>query len=168
MDGEGAEKEMIKVALKKIKQWIPVITFPLGRDVQIVPDSTDELIEFLNSLVKIDPYAIAELLCIKVPCNQALADHPTVDVEPSGYSTFIAPGSFRVGLLGILNGFCAKPDAPPTGWGRPIMPVYANGKLSHFKRATEGDVIEHLLRCAEEKTKRDHPEAPKDTDRYKP
>jgi hypothetical protein len=67
---------------------------------------TDQIIEYLNSLVAIDPYAIAELLCIRVPCNNVLADHPTVEVQTAGKSTFIAPGTFRLGVLGLLNGYC--------------------------------------------------------------
>lgn len=136
---------------------------PLGWKVtRNAPDRADELIDFLNSLVKIDPYAMAELLCVKVPCNQTLAEHPTVDVEPSGNATFIAPGTFRVGILGILNGFCSKPSDKPTGYLTPIIPVYGDGKLSHFKRATEGDVIEELLLRAEEVTVRQQKKAPKD------
>lgn len=139
------------------------LQLPPGCEITHIPvDCTDELIEFLNSLVKIDPYAMAELLCVKVPCNQALAEHPTVAVEPSGSATFIAPGTFRVGLLGILNGFCSKPSDKPTGYLTPIIPVYENGKLSHFKRATEGDVIEELLLRAKEKTVRKEPKAPND------
>lgn len=107
---------------------------------------TDDLIAFLNSLVAIDPYAMAELLCIRVPCNQVLADHPSVQVaaggERSGY-TFIAPNTFRVGMLGVLNGFCGTlDDGPRKGWG-PIAAIYDDGKLLRFERsevaAVEGE-----------------------------
>ena len=78
-----------------------------------IREDTDDLITFLNSLVEIDPYALAELLCIRVPCNKTLADHPSVQVaaggERSGY-TFIAPNTFRIGMLGVLNGFCGTID----------------------------------------------------------
>ena len=99
---------------------------------------TNDLIAFLNSLVAIDPYAMAELLCIRVPCNQALADHPSVQVaaggERSGY-TFIAPNTFRVGMLGVLNGFCGTlDDGPRKGWG-PIAAIYDDGKLLRFERS---------------------------------
>lgn len=103
-----------------------------------VRDDTNELIAFLNSLLEIDRYAMAELLCIRVPCNQGLANHPTVQVasggERSGY-TFIAPGTFRVGVLGILNGFCGSiDDGPRKGWG-PIAAIYEHGQLLRFERS---------------------------------
>ena len=103
-----------------------------------VRDDTDDLIAFLNSLVEIDRYAIAELLCIRVPCNQALADHPSVQVqtgrEGGGY-TYIAPGTSRVGMLGLLNGFCGTlDDGPRKGWG-PIVAQYDEGRLVRFERS---------------------------------
>jgi hypothetical protein len=102
----------------------------------IRPD-TDALIAFLNAVVAIDPYAIAELLCIRVPCNRALADHPSVQVAVGGDGcpiTYIAPGSFRVGILGILNGYCGNiDDGPLEGWG-PIAAIYDEGRLLRFER----------------------------------
>lgn len=103
----------------------------------MIRDDTDDLIAFLNSLVAIDPYAMAELLCIRVPCNQALADHPTVQVavggERSGY-TFIAPGTSRVGVLGVLNGYCGVIDEGPLKNSGPIGAVYDKGRLLRFQR----------------------------------
>ncbi len=97
----------------------------------------DQVIEFLNSLVAIDSHALAELLCVRVPCNKDLADHPTVQVavggERSGY-TFIRPGEYRVGFLGVLNGyFGAFDDGPKKGWGA-IGAVYDEGRLVRFER----------------------------------
>lgn len=57
------------------------------------------IIEYLNSLLEVDRSAIAALVANHVPCNQALADHPTVQVGAQG-------GGHHVGLLGILNGLC--------------------------------------------------------------
>lgn len=102
----------------------------------IRPD-TDDLIAFLNSLVAIDPYAVAELLCIRVPCNADMAGHPSVQVAAAGESrsfTYMPPGTFRVGLLGILNGYCGTIDeGPRAGWG-PIAAIYDEGKLQRFER----------------------------------
>lgn len=36
-----------------------------------------ETIEYLNSLVEADGLAVKALICNRIPCNQALADHPT-------------------------------------------------------------------------------------------
>jgi hypothetical protein len=100
-----------------------------------IRNETDDLIAFLNSLVEIDPYAMTELLCIRVPCNEQLANHPSVQVagERSG-ATFIAPNTWRVGILGVLNGFCGTiDDGPRQGWG-PIAAILDNGKLVRFER----------------------------------
>ncbi len=59
--------------------------------------------------------------------------------ERSGY-TFIAPDTFRVGMLGVLNGFCGTiDDGPRKGWG-PIAAIYDEGKLLRFER-TENSKI---------------------------
>lgn len=98
---------------------------------------TDELIAFLNSLVAIDPYAIAELLSVRVVCNKEMAEHPSVQVASGGEKsnmTFLAPGTYRVGMLGVLNGYCGTiDDGPRKGWG-PIAAVYDEGKLQRFER----------------------------------
>lgn len=100
---------------------------------------TDELISFLNSLVEIDRYAIAELLCTRVVCNEVMAGHPTVQVAAGSEKsnvTYIAPGQYRVGILGILNGYCGTidDDGPRRGWG-PIAAVYDQGRLQRFERS---------------------------------
>lgn len=101
------------------------------------PD-VDELISFLNDLLTVDRYAVAELLTVRVPCNRAMADHPTVQVQGNGAgTTFIAPGSHRVGVLGLLNGYCGTIDTGErAGWG-PITVVYEDGALVRFERTKE-------------------------------
>jgi hypothetical protein len=57
-----------------------------------------KVIDSLNAALKADPAAIQALVANRVPCNRALADHPTVQVgEP-------APDIFMVGALGLING----------------------------------------------------------------
>jgi hypothetical protein len=71
--------------------------------------SLDEAIEYLNALALTDPVAVRDLIAQRVPCNDAMRDHPTVQVEaePDGSSP-------RVGVLGVLNGlFGVRED----GWG---------------------------------------------------
>lgn len=53
---------------------------------------------FLNDTLEIDPAAIATLCGMRIPCNQKLADHPTIQVRAE------QDGSFSVGLVGLLNG----------------------------------------------------------------
>jgi hypothetical protein len=59
----------------------------------------DRIVEFLNQLLQYDRAAIASLVANRVPCNKALANHPTVQ---AGFHN----GAFNVGLLGLLNGLC--------------------------------------------------------------
>ena len=61
--------------------------------------SPDEIIEFLNSLIAIDPQAMHALVETRVPCNTAMQDHPTVQVSDA-----------TVGLLGVLNGMMGVDD----------------------------------------------------------
>lgn len=88
----------------------------------------DEAIVFLDSLVKIDASALCGLIEHRVLCNDALADHPTVQVgSPPGEPA-------RVGVLGILNGLFGANEA---GWG----PIGANfdddGRLTSFDRTKQ-------------------------------
>ena len=57
----------------------------------------DDLVNYLNELINIDKAAIAALINNRVPCNEQLAEHPTVQVLPQNDSHY-------VGLFGILNG----------------------------------------------------------------
>ena len=64
-------------------------------------------IRFLNRLLKTDRQAITDLLSRRVRCNKKLAEHPTVQCGLRG-------GIYRVGVLGLLNGFLG---ADADGWG---------------------------------------------------
>lgn len=63
------------------------------------PGLAQRICDFLNELLEIDRPAIASLIANRVPCNQALADHPTVQAGAQH-------GGFHVGMLGLLNGLC--------------------------------------------------------------
>ena len=58
----------------------------------------DQVVAFLNELLRLDRDAVGKLLAARVPCNQAFADHPTVQVAKRG------DGTYDVGILGVLNG----------------------------------------------------------------
>lgn len=100
---------------------------------------TQPLIAFLNSLLAVDRYAIAELLVHDVVCNDAMADHPSVQVRAgTGTVTYQPIGQNRLTILGVLNGFCGTYDDSDenrrlniVGWG-PVMAVYDNGQLVEF------------------------------------
>lgn len=87
--------------------------------------------DFLNGLLEIDRPAIAAMVANRLPCNLALADHPTVQAGAQH-------GGYNVGLLGILNGLCGKHD---DGNG-PICAVFdgENGfeNLVRFKLTKDG------------------------------
>ena len=58
-------------------------------------------IDALNTAYEADPQAVHALLCNSVPCNQTLADHPTVEV---GVAYPAGDGAYRLSALGFLNG----------------------------------------------------------------
>lgn len=89
----------------------------------------DQMIDYLNELIELDRPAIAALIANRVPCNQALADHPTVQVHQQN-------DGFHVGLLGIINGFFGVND---NGWG-PITVVFEDGNLRGFVRTGSDEV----------------------------
>lgn len=80
---------------------------------------TDELIKFLNELHDIDPVAVRNLIGIRVACNEKMANHPTVQV-----GTF--EGLDKVGLLGILNGFCGVFEGGKYDGQGPIAMLFEN------------------------------------------
>ena len=80
----------------------------------------DTTITILNEAYAADPVAVGALIEHRVPCNTALADHPTITVageEPS------------VGLLGIINGILT----PITGC-RVASMHSPDGKLTGFMK----------------------------------
>lgn len=58
----------------------------------------EAVVDTLNAAFANDPGAIHALIINRVPCNQALADHPTVQVDSSPVGT-----GTSVGALGLIN-----------------------------------------------------------------
>lgn len=85
--------------------------------------SIDEVIELLNELIALDKPAIAAVLANRVPCNEALAEHPTVQVSTQN-------DGYHVGLLGIINGMFGV-DERGSGF---ICYEFEDGNLIRFKR----------------------------------
>jgi len=56
-----------------------------------------QVASLLNEMLALDPEATRNLVFNRVPCNDALADHPTIQVRAR------EDGSCEVGLLGVLN-----------------------------------------------------------------
>ena len=84
----------------------------------------DETIDYLNGLIETDRVAIAALIANRVPCNQQLADHPTVQV-------FRQHGGYLVGLLGILNGLFGVFEDMYS----PIVFVFKEGSLLRVEKS---------------------------------
>lgn len=83
----------------------------------------DSVITYLNELIAIDKPAIAALLANRVPCNEYLAEHPTVQVSAQH-------GGYHVGMLGIINGMFG---VNRQGFGL-IRYVFEDGELIRFER----------------------------------
>jgi hypothetical protein len=99
---------------------------------------TGALIEFLDSLSKIDPVAMGRLVGFRVPCSDAFRIHPTVQVgvavEASAEFGGLRPDASVVGLLGILNGFAGVYETGRfAGWGPVAAIVEDDGSVSGFK-----------------------------------
>ena len=103
--------------------------------------SLDDVIQLLNGLVHADQNGITCLVEQRVPCNDKLGRHPTVQTSTD------EEGHLVFGLLGILNGVFGVDDE---GWG-PIMAVFedrADGcsvitkfqKTEDWKRCHSSDV----------------------------
>ena len=69
--------------------------------------TVQDAVGMLNRALAADRPAIAALIANRMPCNEALADDPTIQVGRQH-------GGFNVGMLGILNGLFGVDGA---GWG---------------------------------------------------
>lgn len=103
----------------------------------------EDAIRVLNRMLEADPVATQSLVQKRVPCNQALANDPMVQVHSTPVFR-IKPGPLgrhvgerigqdhKVGLLGVVNGLFGKDG---DDWG-PIAAVYDDhtGRLQRFTR----------------------------------
>ena len=92
--------------------------------------SIGDAIALLNEMVALDKPAIAALVANRVPCNEALADHPSIQVG-------VQNDGYHVGLLGVINGMFGVNDE---GQGA-ICVEFKDGHLSHFRRTLPAGVV---------------------------
>ena len=92
--------------------------------------SMDDTITYLNELIELDRPALAALIASRVPCDLALAEHPSCQVR-SQY------GGFYVGMIGVLNGLFGVGAMDERGWG-PMTLVFEDGNLQRVRR-TDGE-----------------------------
>lgn len=93
-------------------------------------DLVDHIIITMNDLLGRDPKAVSALVETRVYCNEAVADHPTVQVGTD-------KGKPTVGLLGILNGLCGT---MADGTGYIAAEIGDDGRVSRFVRLDERQV----------------------------
>lgn len=67
--------------------------------IAIRKEIVDTFLRVLNEANLLDPNAIKALVNNRVPCNEKLAEHKTIQVN-------CEIGMAQVGLLGIINGIC--------------------------------------------------------------
>lgn len=92
----------------------------------------DDTIKLLNEMLEADPEATSQLVNYRVPCNEDLGAHPTIQVGsyPDGN------GPIRVGLIGVLNGQFGTDER---GWGC-IAAIYDDdGTLLRFEKIRGGE-----------------------------
>ena len=65
----------------------------------------EKIVELLNEVFKINPAAIDSLICLRVPVNQELMNHPYIQVSTKSKDKFPV-----FGMLGFLNGLSVKYD----------------------------------------------------------
>lgn len=90
-----------------------------------------ETVDFLNSLIKIDSSTITKLFDTRIHCNEAIANHETVQVINVGIHYF------KVGMIGILNGLFGIDEY---GWGH-IIANYEDGKIISFEVLTSEKAV---------------------------
>jgi hypothetical protein len=94
---------------------------------QTTPTAADA-VDLLNQLCALDRDAMQALVAARVPCNQALGDHPTVQVGARPDD-----GSYTLGLLGVLNGLFGVIDVGEySGCGHIAAKFDATGNLLGF------------------------------------
>ena len=67
------------------------------------PDPFNAALKALNAAYDDDPSALHALICNRVPCNEKLANHQTVQVSVNELTNTPNP-TYVVGMLGIING----------------------------------------------------------------
>jgi hypothetical protein len=103
--------------------------------------ATDDLIKFLNEVTALDRDFMFRLLKARVPCNQKIADHPSIQVgraEEFGLVLDQHEGQsveWMAGVLGLLNGFCGTigGDGPNAAWGPIACRIDDDGNMRFIR-----------------------------------
>lgn len=131
----------LREVMSALQMDLPAGSAPLKSE---PPAHVLDALDALNAALKADPTAMHELLAHRVPCNEALARHPTILVrrEQEGHS---------VSAFGLLNGCLGAIPAGPlqdAGWltleeksrdGEPLRCVLTTRTLCAWCRSRSGD-----------------------------
>jgi len=95
----------------------------------------DLIIERLNEIASHDKAAMEQLIEERVPCNDQMADHPSVQVS-------VRNGTTMVGALGIINGVVGTiPAGPLKGWGYVAAVFDDDNNFVRFRRTDVGSKV---------------------------
>ncbi len=92
----------------------------------MIREDVHEIVEFLNTILKIDEEFMWELFNTRIKVNDELLNHPTVQCTSSGTIRYegeqptkaAVMGSQRSGILGLLNGYFGTYEyGSREGWG---------------------------------------------------
>ena len=88
------------------------------------------IVDTLNEALEADREAINSLFSYRVLCNDALADHPTIQVGAYNRETLepTPDGPYTISILGIINGL-AGVDDKDIGF---IQAHVENGNIDRF------------------------------------
>lgn len=92
---------------------------------RVPEDPVRRAISVLNDALARDPDAVRELVNARVPCNAALAAHPTIRAGRYGEV-------FRIGVLGLINGVLG--DSPSGAIGAEGQVDERTGRFRRIKR----------------------------------
>lgn len=105
------------------------------RETQIILSVTVlDALALLNEAVDLDHEAMRALCEGRVPCNEDLARHPTIQVSSCQSAKSTAKSAYRVGLIGILNGLFGID--PESGFGA-IAGIFDVACTSHLTEQCE-------------------------------
>ena len=88
-------------------------------------DLLQTTIDVLNEAYKADSAAMHALICNRVPCNTALADHPTITVSVNSVTP---QETFAVGMLGVVNGIVERAT------GKRVAAIYSEPDANKCSR----------------------------------
>jgi hypothetical protein len=88
-----------------------------------------ETINFLNELTNLDRDAMERLIRARVPCNEKMADHATVQVGDDDQDRPV------VGFLGVINGLFGVDER---NYGQICAVFRDDNGLSHFAHMRGG------------------------------